>query len=655
MANARPMRYRRSGPRLCRKEDGLALVATLMVIVMVAMIVTVMLSGGLSTFRTVDSDYRGQRAFYAAEAGAEAALSQIETALQDGVLTDQELADVLPPPLEGFSFSEFRVERQDSVFVETIADGAFSGLYSLTQVFNVHSRATDPVGNHAAVILGGKAQAIPIFQFGWFYDGGGQFGAGATWDGYGRAHANGDLFLIGCDSYFHERVTTAGAVHRDGITKHRPLGGGVNMCPIRVYIDDKTSTPVFLDFDSDDTPDPELFKSKSESYFDTRLMTAAHGVDSLKLPLPAGVPPRELIRPRDGDDTQAEKDVKFSWLADMYVTVDLTALEDRDVACGSPPPSNVSPRVPRITVTRHNGYAAVPDPEDECKIFQFRWESFFDNHEDGFIDVLDVDIGALRDWIVLGSGDGAEIVYIEFLNVSATPVEPGITDKHNFGNMQDLYHPVIKLINGDQLHGPLTIGAARTVWVQGDYNTINWQPAAIFADVWGQLSNSWDDSHAQTDEDFSTWWCRFQKPNCPPASDTEQNHAVIVGSGIGILDCFHEDPSCPPPTILASGEPLKFLGTGIMMESWRHSGYGPWGIPACTGVSYRCTHTWTGSVVALWAPETSSPWYNAPAANYYYPPLRDHSFDVRFTNPDNLPPGTPVVGHVLRAAFREQY
>jgi hypothetical protein len=60
-------------------------------------------------------------------------------------------------------------------------------------------------------------------------------------------------------------------------------------------------------------------------------------------------------------------------------------------------------------------------------------------------------------------------------------------------------------------------------------------------------------------------------------------------------------------------------------------------------------------VVALWAPETSSPWYNAPAANYYYPPLRDHSFDVRFTNPDNLPPGTPVVGHVLRAAFREQY
>jgi hypothetical protein len=655
MLRRRPLAPVKTCARSLRGQAGMALMAALMVIVLMAIIITAAVTAGLSTFRSVEGDYRGTRAFYAAEAGAEGALSQIENALRDGVLSDEELAAIQPPELDGFSFADFKVERDQELYVETIPDGPFAGLYSLTQRFNVFSQATDPSGSHASVILGGKAQAIPIFQFGWFYGGNGQFGAGNTWDGYGRAHANGDLFLIGCDSYFHEPVTTAGKVHRDGITVHRPLGGGVNMCPIQVYIDDAASNAVFLNFDSDDTPDPEQFKAKSATYFDTRLMTEAHGVDSLRLPLPQGVPPREIIRPRDADDTDAEKDIKYSWLADMYVTVNMTTLEDKDVACGSPPPSNVSPRVPRITVTRSHGYAAVPAPQDECKIFQFRWESFFDNHEDGFIDVLDVDIGALRNWIELGSGDGTEIVYIEFLNADATPVEPGETDQHNFGNFQNAYHPVVKLIDGARLPGPLTIGAERTVYVQGDYNTIDWQPAAIFADVWGQLSNAWDDSHVQTDEDFSTWWCRFQMPRCPPASDTEQNHAVIVGSAAGILDCFHEDPSCPPEVILPSGEPRKAMGAGKMLEAWRHTGYSPWGVPACTGPSYKCTHRWRGSVVALWAPETSTPWYNAPAANYYYPPDRDHAFDTRFQNPENLPPGTPVVGNVLRAAFREQY
>ena len=644
MGNARRSRESRS-------EDGLALIATIFVMVVMAGLIAAAMVNSMQGLATTSADYRSSRTFYAAEAAAEAALSAIERALDDGILTDAELAAISPPPLDGFDFSEFGVYKQGTIVIETMSDGPFAGLYSLTQSFIVEAKASDQSNSHASIVLAGKAQAIPVFQFGWFYEGGGSFGAGGTWHGYGRAHANGDLYLIGCDSYFHEVVTTAGKLHRDGLTKHRPLGGGVNLCPIMVYIDDAAADGQFLSFDSDVTPDPDQFKLNSEAFFDSRLMTDAHGVDSLKLPLPDGVPPREIIRPREASDTEAEKNVKYSWKADMYVTVDLDDLVNKNVACGGSPPANAPAQLPRITIVRDGGtYTQVPDDARKCAIFRFRWESYFDNHEEGWVDVLDVDIGQLRDWIVNDVGDGSEIVYVEFQNVGATPQDPGTTDLHINGSFQDKFFPVLRLINGAELHGPLSIGGEYTTIVRGDYNTIDWKPAAIFGDIWGVMSNAWSDTNvgAQTDTDFTNVWCRFRMPWCPPASHTTQNHAVLVGVGVGNTDCFHEDPNCPAPLITPWGEPYHAAG-GLMLESWRNSTY-------CSDQPQnRCLHTWRGSYVALFAPETVSPYSNMPARQYYYPPNRDHAFEARFQNPDSLPPGTPMVGQVFRAAFREAY
>ncbi len=39
----------------------------------------------------------------------------------------------------------------------------------------------------------------------------------------------------------------------------------------------------------------------------------------------------------------------------------------------------------------------------------------------------------------------------------------------------------------------------------------------------------------------------------------------------------------------------------------------------------------------------------------YSPPIRDWSFDSRFKDPENLPPGTPVVGNIIHTAFRPVY
>ncbi|NIP61062.1 MAG: hypothetical protein GWO17_24770, partial [Gemmatimonadetes bacterium] len=65
-----------------------------------------------------------------------------------------------------------------------------------------------------------------------------------------------------------------------------------------VYVNDAMGNEVQVDFDSRSHPDPANFRAESEAKFDSRVKTDAHGVDSLKVPLPAGMDPVEVIRPR---------------------------------------------------------------------------------------------------------------------------------------------------------------------------------------------------------------------------------------------------------------------------------------------------------------------------------------------------------------------
>ncbi len=591
-------------------DQGLALITTLIVMVVLTAVIAVTVTSSLTLMKTATADYQGTRAFYAAEAGAESAMSQIELALLDGVIDSAELVGMVPPGLEGFEFTEYSVEKDGPVQIETVSDGPFAGMVSLTQDMLITSKATDPIGAHAAVVLGAKAQAIPIFQFAIFFEGDLEDYAGSRKDTWGRAHANGDLFLGGADLHFHNTVTTPGRVHRDHKISHDdPNNAGV-------WIEDASGTDVLLTFDSDDTPDAEQFKQKSTTDFDGNLKTGAFGVEALKLPLPDGISPHEIIRPREGGDTQSEKETKFAWKADMYVTVDLNDVKDESLVCGGAG-SGVHPD---ITVTRPNG-GAVPSDAKKCDIFDWDYEKFIERAEDRWADALDVDIGELRTWLNAASAN-TEIIYVEIIPRTGGPAAG--TDSKNDGHF-----PVLRVENGAQLPGPLTVGSEYPLYVRGDYNSINWQPAALFGDRLAAFSNTWDDSNVNA------------KPKV--FANTEQYFAVVTGTGEGFIGCFHEDSGCTPPANGGSGW-VKLL------EDWK-GGCG--GQPE----GNRCIHRMIGSFVTLWAPQKASAigGVPVPGTDYYRRPIRDWSFDTRFENPDSLPPGTPVVGQVFRAAFREAY
>jgi hypothetical protein len=308
-------------------RSGLALIATLMLIALIAVLTTAALSGALSSLRTASSDYEDTRVFYAAEAGGEATLAQLKIALQDGYLSDDELASIRPPTLRGISFDSFLVRKVGSTYNETITDGPYAGLTALTQDVEIYSRATNSKGDMAAVILRTKAQAIPVFQFGVFFEQDLEATNGPPMEFVGRVHSNGNIYLSSNNAWYRDLVTTPNKIFHDRKDFHSIKNG--------VFINDASGAEVMLDFDSRTHPDPDAFKAESCAKFDCRVMTDAFGVDSLKLPLPDGVPTYELVRPREATDTEAEKTVKFAWNADMYVTVDLTDIRTKQEVCAT--------------------------------------------------------------------------------------------------------------------------------------------------------------------------------------------------------------------------------------------------------------------------------------------------------------------------------
>jgi type II secretory pathway component PulK len=161
-----PRRFSPAAP----ERSGFALPAALAVLLVLSVLVVAVYANAMAAFRSGTTDLGKTRSYYAAEAGAESALAQLSDALDDAVLQDQELAMITAPTMTDFAFDSFSVAKVGGVVPERITDGPFTGLYSLTQMVDVYSEASDPARNSSAVMVSAKTRAIPIFQLGVFYE-----------------------------------------------------------------------------------------------------------------------------------------------------------------------------------------------------------------------------------------------------------------------------------------------------------------------------------------------------------------------------------------------------------------------------------------------------------------------------------------------------
>jgi len=595
-------RARGAAPGL-HDRRGFALESTLIVLLLMSALAVIAFAGVVTNVRTTHIDYRNARVTSAAEGGAEAVLAQLDDNMNDGLLTDAELAAITPPVIPGFTIDSFKASKVGGIVTETVTDGPFAGLYSLTQRMEIYSRAKDGAGHRSAVLVSVKAQAIPLFQFGVFFEKGLEIFNAPPMTFGGRVHTNGNLWLSSDNAWYNEVITTPNKVFHDKSYGHAVLNG--------VYINNASATPVLLDFDSRTTPNPSAFRAASDAKFDNRLMTDAYQVDSLSLPLPPGMDPIELLLPRNFTDTPELQESKFAWRADWYIEVELNQISTTG--------KNLCPK----TVESRPVGKLLPSNSDCKKIFSFTWDAFFDGREMRFVDVFEIDLDELRNWVGVSVSRRTDVLYVTF---TGTP-SAGMDVKG------DGFMYVVRLKKGSRLPNALTVATDRPLYVQGDYNTNTWVPAALGGDAITWLSNAWNDSQHQCGSPYRPDLLT-QTAKCPGytiynPSNTTLNAAVVAGHIP--TPCDHEDAGCPGGNY---GGGLENFPRHL--EKW-------------TGF----TMTYLGSLISLHYSRIAK----GPFAygTFYYPPNRNWSFDTRFRDPAYLPPATPVVGSVIHTAFRPVY
>jgi len=155
----------------------------------------------------------------------------------------------------------------------------------------------------------------------------------------------------------------------------------------------------------------------------------------------------------------------------------------------------------------------------------------------------------------------------------------------------------VRLINGSELAGPLTVVSEDPLYIQGDYNTVNKKGAAVITDAVNLLSNAWDDTKTSS--------------TIPNATETTYNLAMISGN---------------VPTPDGGGTYSGGLENFPRLhERW-------------TDVSCNIR----GSFICLFESEiATAPWKYG--GNRYYAPIRNWRFDRDLLKSAFTPPYSPNV------------
>jgi len=436
----------------------------LLLMLLFGIIITAGLTAVNTLSRTSVIDYRSSQTSYAAEGGADDIMSQLDAAMQDGVIGNEDILGLENPSLPGFKFIT-ETETTGTPIAKTITSGPFAGLISLNQPIDIQVTARDSMHNKSSVVLSVNAQSIPLFQFGVFYEKDLEILPGAPMTFVGWVHSNSNIYISSTSVRFESQLTTPDSVFWNRKNANGRLNG--------VRINNAAGSGVLLDFDSRSHAGA-AFVTRSTNRFNNRLMTGASGVRPLKLPLPAGMDAYTLIEPRDGGDTEMVKDVKMAWKSDWYITLDMAAA---GTACAN-------------MVHARGGGRALPTAAECALIFTKRENAFYDGREDLRPDLLEVNIAALRTW-VNGNAVGRRV---DILFVHLAGKQPGNATRD---------YPAVRLINGARLPdswsaveaGGLSVATSAPIYVRGDYNTLTWKPAAFFADAITFQSNNWNDAN----------------------------------------------------------------------------------------------------------------------------------------------------------------
>jgi hypothetical protein len=488
-------------------------------------------------------------ATYAAEAGVEKATAALTTYYRKFGRPPTTL------PNDSIQMGKYSVvvdvTKSDSTMIVTMTQGAYRGLYALTDQYTVRATARSQ-GLQASKTIATTVDAalVPIYQFAVFYEQDLEIAPGPPMTLGGRVHSNNDMYLQSNEELYLNSYTTAAGNMFHG--RHPESGQSASSGDVMImdqsgnYQAMENSDGTWLDSEADD------WVSSSIDRWDGRVEDSDHGMSDLTLPVVTSGEAKDMINEGEsGSNPDSYEDkaglkivggqVLFREADSSWSDVTSDFINDGIISTGT----------------------------------------FHDGRETQDVTSLDLDISRL--------------------GTSSYWPDNGIV----YASNDDGSLSGTRLTNGSQLHDKLTVASADPVYTVGDYNTVNKKPASIMSDALTILSNDWEDS--------KSWLSRDDRK----AVETTVNIAYMTGNKASADGKY-------------SG---GFENLPRFLEDWN-------------GIDFN----WKGSAAVLWqSDEATGNW----GGTYYKPPNRKWQFDTDFLNPNNLPPGTPLISIVRKTSWRE--
>ncbi len=535
--------------RILNSQNG---VATLIALIMMTMLTLI----GLAAMNTSDdevsiagNELHEMQSFYASEAGLDAASAIIQRNYDTtGVPPSTMPTGVLNINSCNVSFS---TSDNGAATQEILTNGTMAGLHSLVKSFTISATGTSTTDN-SKVVLSQVFQValVPIFQFAVFYGNDLEIAPGPDMTLIGRVHSNGNLWLqsnvsLKMDSY----VTASGDIlyGRKG-----PGGAGAG----DVLIKDATGAYVSMKEGAGwlDANDNHWYDS-STARWDGRVEDASHGQQALNLPLNTTGGDEHLMIERETgnpDSYESKATIKF---------IDGQGYQKVGGVWNNVTADMVAKGIIKYTANK-----------------------FYDGRENQWVDVTDLDVGKLYD---NGYAPSNGVIY------AADAVGSG-------------EFPALRLKNAAEIDYPLTVASQNPVYTQGNFNSVNKKPAAIFGDAVTFLSTNWNDANSGLALGSRT------------ANATTVNASFMTGNV--------ETTS----TNYSGG----FENLPRFLENWASKNF-----------------TWKGSMVNMWTSEQAIGSWNG---SYYSPPNRIWAYDTALDDPANLPPQSPVVRVFQRVGWKQE-
>ncbi len=491
--------------------------------------------------------------FYAAEAGLAKAASELAASFRGTGAAPS------PLPSGAIVFGEYSVEYRTNQlgaeFNKDLGCDTYSGLYGLATQYEITSSAhRTGTGVEATVDQVVEFDLVPLFQFAVFYQQDLEISSGSAMNIAGRVHTNGDLYLQSGNSLnINSYVTAAGNIY------HGPKqGSGQSAAYGTVNIKNADGNYRSM-FNRGSWLDATSLNWVAESItrWTGRVEDKDHGITDLDLPIVSSGTLHNMIA------TAAESADSYENKATLKIIDGVASYQQLDGSW--------------INVTA-----------DLLADGSLSTNSFYDAHQQRNVDSWDIDMSNFKD-----------SPYIPRNGIMYTANTAG------GGNLK-----ATRLTDCSDIGAKFTLASKNSVYVQGDYNTVNKKASAILTDALTILSNSWDDSKSS------------QSLGNRMASETTVNCSYMTGNQ-------------------NTGEGGNAYNGGYenlprFIEEW-------------TNVKFN----WTGSAVDVWlSQEATYPW---SYGGYYEAPDRNWAFDEDLRDINKLPPGTPLISIFQKVSWRESY